>query len=90
MERAEAPGVLLAVAVRPQKDGRRVVELTLINQQTEPERYADTAWLFQAELTVTALDGAARVFLPIDDPLDDLEGGRKEPGGEAPAATISR
>lgn len=38
MERAEDPGVLLAVAVRPQRDGRRVVELTLINQQIEPER----------------------------------------------------
>ncbi|MEV0419116.1 DISARM system helicase DrmA [Streptosporangium canum] len=77
MERADDPGVLLAAAVRPQKDGRRVVELTLINQQVEPERYADTAWLFQAELTVTALvpglGGSPCVFLPIDDPLDDLE-----------------
>ncbi|WP_440065597.1 DISARM system helicase DrmA [Streptosporangium sp. OZ121] len=73
MERAEDLGVLLAVAVRPQRDGRRVVELTLINQQIEPERAADVAWLFQVELTVTALDPGARGFLPIDDPLDDLE-----------------
>ncbi|WP_326643545.1 DISARM system helicase DrmA [Streptosporangium sp. NBC_01755] len=108
MERAEDPGVLLAVAVRPQRDGRRVVELTLINQQIEPERTPDVAWLFQAGLTVTApgtdvlvpADGdaasgnitaataaaataataadphatqAADVFLPIDDPVDDLE-----------------
>lgn len=74
MERADAPGVLLAVAVRPQPDGRRVAELTLVNQQAEPDSGGgDTAWLFQAELTVTALDGAACVFLPIDDPLDDLE-----------------
>ncbi|MFJ2033770.1 DISARM system helicase DrmA [Streptosporangium sp. NPDC087985] len=97
MERVEDPGVLLAAAVRPQPDGRRVVELTLVNQQIEPERAADIAWLFQAGLTVTApdpagrahrvtpadgtgyaddtghADGAACVFLPIDDPLDDLE-----------------
>ncbi|MET8337623.1 DISARM system helicase DrmA [Streptosporangium canum] len=96
MERAEDPGVLLAAAIRPQRDGRRVVELTLVNQQIEPERAADTAWLFQVELTVTApgrfehphapagagrpdvaggthrSGGAACVFLPIDDPLDDL------------------
>ncbi|MFF3444143.1 DISARM system helicase DrmA [Streptosporangium sp. NPDC002721] len=88
MERADDPGVLLRMAVRPQQDGRRVVELTLVNQQAEPERNTDTAWLFQAELTVTAPDRAASghdildraapgpgacVFLPIDDPLDDLE-----------------
>lgn len=64
-------GVLLAVAVRS-RDGRRVVELTLINNQQQPASNADTAWLFQATLTVTALDGHATVFLPIDDPLEDL------------------
>jgi hypothetical protein len=82
MERPDDPGVLLAVAVRPQKDGRRVVELTLINQQVEPERTADTAWLFQAELTVTAFDptleSAPCVFLPIDDPLDGAEGAEED------------
>ncbi|MGV9595130.1 DISARM system helicase DrmA [Streptosporangium sandarakinum] len=92
MERAEDPGILLTAIVRPQGDGRRVVELSLVNQQIEPERTPDVAWLFQVELTVTApgtpsenssgaalaaLDGsaasggAACVFLPIDDPLDD-------------------
>jgi hypothetical protein len=66
-------GVFLAVAVRPQQDGRRVVELTLVNAQPEPQSNPDTAWLFQAELVVRALDGAAAIFLPIDDPLDDPE-----------------
>ncbi|AXH93557.1 DISARM system helicase DrmA [Micromonospora aurantiaca] len=66
----EEPGVLLAVEVRP-RDGRRVVQLALVNTQVEPGSNADTAWLFQSTLTVTALDGAAAVFLPIDDPLDD-------------------
>ncbi len=71
MERADDSGVLLAVTVRPQGDGRRVVELTLINQQVEPDSISDTAWLFQAELVVTAPSGGpAHVFLPIDDPLD--------------------
>ena len=70
-EHDEAPGVLLSVNVRP-RDGRRVVEIALVNQQTEPTSNKDTAWLFQAELTVTALDGAKAIFLPVDDPADDL------------------
>ncbi|WP_182882078.1 DISARM system helicase DrmA [Microbispora sp. H10949] len=63
------PGVLLAVAVRP-RHGRRVVELSLINTQREPNSNKDAAWLFQTELRVRALDGDAAIFLPIDDPLD--------------------
>src|SRR5690606_37554805 len=70
-EHDEAPGVLLSVNVRP-RDGRRVVEIALVNQQTEPTSNKDTAWLFQAELSVTALDGAKAIFLPVDDPADDL------------------
>ncbi|GAA0406512.1 DISARM system helicase DrmA [Micromonospora gifhornensis] len=69
----DAPGVHLAVEVRP-RDGRRVVQLALINSQLEPESNADTAWLFQSALTVTALDGQSAVFLPIDDPLDGVKG----------------
>jgi hypothetical protein len=61
------------VSVRP-KNGQRVVELALVNAQAEPTGHKDTAWLFQAELTVTALDGAKAVFLPIDDPEDGLQG----------------
>lgn len=70
-EHDEAPGVLLHVNVRP-SDDRRVVEIALVNQQAEPSSNKDTAWLFQPELTVTALDGAKAVFLPVDDPVDDL------------------
>ncbi|MBN1172032.1 MAG: DISARM system helicase DrmA, partial [Micromonosporaceae bacterium] len=66
----EQPGVLLAVDTRVRGD-RRVVELALVNAQAEPESRADTAWLFQCGLTVTAVDGQAAVFLPIDDPLED-------------------
>lgn len=58
------PGVYLAVAVRPQ-GVRRTVELVLVNNQQEPPSNADTAWLFQAGLTVTALDGVAPVFLRV-------------------------
>jgi hypothetical protein len=67
----DEPGVLLAVDVR-HRDGRRVVQLALINAQQEPSSNADSAWLFQPRLTVTALDGTAAIFLPIGDPVDDL------------------
>ncbi|MFC5828476.1 DISARM system helicase DrmA [Nonomuraea insulae] len=63
------PGVHLAVTVRA-ANGHRVVELSLINTQQEPEKNKDEGWLFQAELRVRALDGSASIFLPIDDPLD--------------------
>ena len=69
----DQPGVLLAVEVRS-RDDRRVVELTLVNRQIEPATNGDTAWLFQCGLKVTALDGAAAVFLPVDDLADDLRG----------------
>ncbi|WP_406088483.1 DISARM system helicase DrmA [Kitasatospora purpeofusca] len=71
--------VLLAVEVRPQADGSRVVELALVNAQEEPHARKDTAWLFQAQLTVTALDGSQSIFCPVDDPLDDLEAHSEDP-----------
>ncbi|SPT50061.1 DISARM system helicase DrmA [Actinomadura madurae] len=71
-EHEDASGVLLSVNVR-RRDARRVVEIALVNQQSEPTSNKDTAWLFQPELTVTALDGAKAVFLPVDDPVDDLQ-----------------
>ncbi|RFU39429.1 helicase [Actinomadura logoneensis] len=78
MDDPEAPGVLLSVGVR-QRDGKRIVELALVNAQAEPPSNKDTAWLFQPELTVTALDGAKPVFLPVDDPLDDREIAEDDP-----------
>jgi hypothetical protein len=59
------PGVQLAVTVRP-RDGRRVVELALINAQAEPiSGDKEPAWLFQTKLTVTATD-TTPIFLPIE------------------------
>ncbi|MGH3719391.1 MAG: DISARM system helicase DrmA [Pseudonocardiaceae bacterium] len=72
------PCVYLAVAVR-RHGTKRTVELTLVNNQQEPPSSADTAWLFQATLTVTALDGTAPVFLPIDDPLEDVDRALEDP-----------
>ncbi|EIV94882.1 DISARM system helicase DrmA [Frankia sp. QA3] len=70
-------GVFLAVVLREwagprERSGRRIVELTLVNGQPEPPSHADTAWLFQPRLTVTALDGERAVFLPVDDPEDGV------------------
>ncbi|WP_159942066.1 DISARM system helicase DrmA [Nocardiopsis sp. FR6] len=68
----DSPCVYLAVAVREDRDGlpRRTVELTLVNNRVPVHPNGDTMWLFQAQLSVTALDGASPVFLPVDDPLD--------------------
>ncbi|MFI5802205.1 DISARM system helicase DrmA [Streptomyces sp. NPDC051561] len=78
----DAPGVRLIVDVRSRPDGSggaiRVVELSLVNAQEEPSSGKDTAWLFQARIEVTALDGAAPVFLPIADVLEGQGGGRYE------------
>ena len=66
------PDVYLAVEVRPRDDGKRVVELGLVNAQQEPSANTDTAWLFQPRLVVTAAVQTDRaVFCPIDDPLED-------------------
>ncbi len=75
------------VRPRPAGQGR-VVDLGLVNAQEEPAVNKDTAWLFQPTLTVRttpseAVDeapvgeapadgGAPSVFLPIDDPLEDM------------------
>jgi Helicase conserved C-terminal domain len=71
----DAPGVVLAVTVR-QRAGtdRRVVEVTLVNARDEPPRAPEPEWLFQAALAVTAPDGQAAVFLPVDDPADGPAG----------------
>jgi hypothetical protein len=68
-----APGVFLSVEVRL-RDQRRIVQVALLNNQLEPPSNADTAWLFQCRLRVTAADGHEAVFLPIDDPADDARG----------------
>ncbi|MCK9869543.1 DISARM system helicase DrmA [Nocardiopsis dassonvillei] len=67
-----SPCVYLAVSVREDRDGlpRRTVELNLVNNRLPVHPNGDTMWLFQARLSVTALDGSSPVFLPVDDPLD--------------------
>ena len=77
MPDARQPGVYLAVDIRPRVNGldtgAHVVELGLVNAQTEPAANKDTAWMFQPKLTVTAaVEHELAVFCPIDDPLDDL------------------
>lgn len=50
------------------RDRRVIVDVALVNGQEVPETGKDQAWLFQPKLTVTALDGAQAVFLPMSDP----------------------
>jgi hypothetical protein len=56
-------GVNLRTFCRRRTD-RLVVELALVNDQREPDRNRDSAWLFQTRLAVTAEDGEAAIFLP--------------------------
>ncbi|WP_017574762.1 DISARM system helicase DrmA [Nocardiopsis kunsanensis] len=65
-----APSVYLNVTVRP-RDGRRTVEVNLVNNREPVTPNGDTRWLFQAQLSVTAMDGRSPVFLPVDDPMED-------------------
>jgi hypothetical protein len=74
----DVPCVYLAVTVRD-RGHKRTVELTLVNGQQEVETNSDTSWLFQTKLTITALDGTAPVFHPIDDPLHDAHDGLEDP-----------
>jgi hypothetical protein len=67
----DLPGVRIVVEARHWAR-RRVVVVTLINSQDEPQQTKDTAWLFQTKLVVTALDGAAEIFKPVDDAYDGL------------------
>lgn len=75
--------VRLRVEIRDDEDAvaaphptRRVVDITLVNGQIEPNSNADTAWLFQSELHVTATPTTPTTatprpaFHPIDDPQD--------------------
>jgi Helicase conserved C-terminal domain len=72
----DAAGIHLRTDVRavsaPDGTLRRFVELSLINGQREARSTRDTAWLFQPEISVTAPDGSASVFLPVGDPLDEV------------------
>ncbi len=60
-------GVVLRVRVR-RRDGARIVDLSLINGQPIPAGKIDEARLYQASLTVTALDGTSPVFVGHNDP----------------------
>lgn len=50
-------------------DGRRVIEAALLNVAVTGRELPPKLWLFQAELTVTARDGSAAIFLPTRNAL---------------------
>lgn len=62
-----APNVWVRWVVRVQADGRRVVTVFLVNRQTVGEfgkaAGVDAAWVYQAHLEVTAVDGTTPVFV---------------------------
>lgn len=59
--------VVLKYLVR-HREGRRIVELTLVNALPEIARGKDQNRLYQARLTVTALDNQRAIFLGHNDP----------------------
>jgi hypothetical protein len=70
-----APRVVVRVRARVHA-GVRVVDVTLVNEQPEPDSAKDTARLFQCKLSVTALDGAKAIFVPHNDPAHRQEGAK--------------
>lgn len=64
---AEQEGAVVRWRVRP-RGARRVVEVFLVNTQPVRADLPDRERLFQAGLSVTALDGAAAVFVGHNDP----------------------
>ncbi|MET9815375.1 DISARM system helicase DrmA [Streptomyces sp. NPDC006355] len=50
--------------------GCRLIEIALCNDRETPRKIPVEAWLYQTQLSVKALDGAA-VFLPVNDALLD-------------------
>jgi hypothetical protein len=48
-----------------------IVELALVNDQSEPDRNRDAAWLFQTRLELSAEGAGGGIFLPGDRPLAD-------------------
>jgi hypothetical protein len=57
-------------------EGRRVVEAALLNVAQTGKDLPPRLWLFQAELEVTATDGASAVFLPTRDAMETDRGSR--------------
>lgn len=56
----DCPSVLIKGVVRPASDqGVRLVTLFLLNQQEKPDESQDAAWVFQPEIAVRGLEGAA-------------------------------
>lgn len=85
----EAPQVAVDWVVR-EHDGRRIVTVFLVNRQTHdsfPDLSVDAAWLFQAALSVTAVDGSA-IFLPVDGGAGFI--GRKDEQEQAQLALLYR
>ena len=71
-------GVTVHYTVR-HRGARRIVELALVNGQRGAVKTPDVARLYQAGLTVTALDGNAAIFLGHNDPdLDEPVPGRDD------------
>ena len=56
-EAEEQPDVVVRGLIR-RLDGSWTVTLFLVNEQHEPEKHRDEAWVFQPELLVAAPDGA--------------------------------
>lgn len=46
----------------------RIVDLAIVNGQSEPEHNRDEARLYQVQFIITAADGSSPIFLPHNDP----------------------
>jgi hypothetical protein len=74
----EQEGVVIRYTVR-HRGRRRVIELALVNAQRAAVTTPDTARIYQAAMTVTALDGHQAIFAGHNDPeLDEQPASRDD------------
>jgi len=78
----ENPSVVIQGTVRePNENGDRLVTVFIVNTQTEPETNRDTAWIFQPEVTVRAIDGTKATAIFRRRPVIQADG--KDPERES-------
>lgn len=78
----ENPSIVIQGTVRePNENGDRLVTIFMVNTESEPETNKDTAWVFQPEVKVSAVDGSEDTAIFRRRPVIEADG--KDPERES-------